>query len=165
MATWQCDFFLIPRASVSEVIMEHQGVRVDAWSPDGRWAGYHLPPDYEERLSASLVRGASWDADLQTWGEEQGNRVDVWAENGRVEEVMVRVDARRPERSFVEQVADFASYCELIAVSPERRLFEPTPDNLLLEVRRSAATLFVDDPQGFLNALSYVGGAPALKQG
>lgn len=53
-----------------------------------------LPVDYEKRISAFLPWHVPWHAEWNVFGDEDSDRIDVVSENGRVQQVRVRLDAR-----------------------------------------------------------------------
>jgi hypothetical protein len=139
MATWQFDLELIPRRHVLEVVDT-----VDWWS------GATLPGDYENRISAFLPWHLPWDPEWQVFGEEDGDRIDVVFENGHVQHVRARLDARKLDLELLRRVAEFATDCECVFVTRQGRVVEPQVDALLGELQRSPASTFVRDPQAFL---------------
>jgi hypothetical protein len=157
MAVWQCDLDLLPRAKVVAVcgsVPERLETEVDAatdW-----WQGVEIAPDYPQTLGSfmDISQKASWSRDLITWGDEDGDCIDVFTEEGEVVEVAVRVNARRLNRKFLEGVSNFARRYNCVVLTEDMALLEPDVDLLYEAIRRSRAMRFVEDPRGFLEALS-----------
>jgi len=151
MASWQCDFHLVPRGELRtgsgglpEFIASGRA-RETRW-----WRRSRLPADYRERLGALAAPGHSWSHDLQTWGREEGSRVDVWSEQGRVQSVFARVDVRAPDRRFVGGLADFARAADAVLVRYDGLVVEPTLPEVEAALGSSRAARFVEDPEAYL---------------
>ena len=78
MAVWQVEFAVVPRRELATTssVPRQDIMDTDWWTTEG------LPSGYSQQLAAIAPPGSSWEAELQTWGEEDGNRVDIWFENG-----------------------------------------------------------------------------------
>ena len=72
MAVWQVEFAIVPRRALATKarVALPQIMETDWWSTE------HLPAGYSQQLAAIATPGASKAAELQTWGEEDGNRVE-----------------------------------------------------------------------------------------
>ena len=153
MATWQADFYLVPRRAVAEFpAITGDIARETEW-----WLGTDLPADYHERMEALLPPGKSWSPDLKTWGAEDGNRIDVWRDQGRVANVLVRIDARAPDTSFLDGIAGLARDLHCMLVRADGYVTDPTLGALGKALTGSRAFRFVADPAAFLERLRIAG--------
>ena len=116
-----------------------------------------FPADYRTQLARLAPHTASWSADLEWWGTEDGNRVDVWSEGGRPVEGLVRIDLRAPDAAFVAGVVAFAAGAGFRLRTAGGAEFEASPGEVALALRGSQAFRFVEDPERYLNRLR-VGG-------
>jgi len=155
MATWQCDFLLLPKPKLILIFGSiPQELEIDSLLDINWWEGYQPPKDYDKVISSFLVQHRSWDNDLKTWGHEDGNRVDVWLSQYGVQEVLFRIDVREIDLGLIEDINDFARFCNGVFLSSSNKLFEPNIKNFLTEVRTSRACRFVENPSEFLDDIS-----------
>ena len=142
MATWQADFFVVPRRALAA------GPPLTAGALDATpwWAGVALPADYRERLGATAPRAPSRSPELEAWGAEDGNRVEVWSEAGRITSVRARVDVRRPDAKFAAGLLTFVRAADAALVRADGLVTEPTAGGFGQALRGSAAWRFVQDP-------------------
>ncbi|HEU5170972.1 MAG TPA: hypothetical protein VFU46_10560 [Gemmatimonadales bacterium] len=129
MATWQLALHLVPRA-VSPSDRDPWRLR----QPAGTW---------RRALGALLPRGTSWSPQLGVWGTEAGHRIEVWEHDGRVESILVRIDAREPiERlaPFCQELAAFAqAQGDVVFISAPGAVLEPTATALSEAIAASEA--------------------------
>jgi len=155
MATWQCDFFLLPRRKIVKLFgTVPQELEADIFSNTDWWGDYQPPNGYEKMLSTFLAQQQSWDDDLRTWGNEDGNRIDVWLRRGLVQEILIRIDAREIDLRIIKNVNDLSVFCDGVVLSANTKLFEPNFDMFLAEVHGSQAHRFVNNPRGFLDNIA-----------
>lgn len=153
MATWQYSFRLVPKA-----VLEGEGI-LPSRLPESEAASLPIWPDspalqlLRSRLDQVLGRGPAWHEDLEVWGEEQGNRIDVWTDSGSVAELIIRVDVRKDVRPFLAQVVRLAQWYRLVVLTEDHQIQAPSVEQLLLNVLRSDAFAFVEDPDAFLDGL------------
>jgi len=145
MATWQVDFYIIPRrALVSHGAMESSDLDRTPW-----WKIHTLPTDYQKRLGAVASAEPSQRADIQTWGPQDGNRIDVWSEDGRVRSVMARVDVRKLDSRFGAALLHFVRAAGAVLVRRDGLVVEPQIGSYTAALRTSDAWKFASDPAAF----------------
>lgn len=154
MAIWQCDFHLVldswlkttgreQLALLPEEVMEEE-----PW-----WQAASLLPNYSEQLAQFAPRTKSWSADIEIYGEEEGNCLKVSHDEERVVSVWVRIDLRQLDRSFIDGVLSFARSQQCHLVNIEGRLIAPELDSLRIALKDSRAYRFVANPQKYLEEL------------
>ncbi len=153
MALWQFDALLVPRKRLQELLGElpdrvsHQALDQGDW-----WEQYSLS-EQDERLIASFAPPRpTWSSSLKSWGEEDGHRIDIYRENGNVEEVSVRIDARDVSSDFVQHVAALANRWDCVIVAADLHVIPALAGELRAAVEDSAAGKFVRDPEGYFRS-------------
>jgi hypothetical protein len=149
MAVWQVDFDLVPQQALRSAPQPITPAVLDAtaW-----WAGASPPPDYRTQLDAVGSRGASHDADVETWGEEQGNRVEVRSNDGKVRRVIVRVDVRRLDARFGAALLTIVKRWGATLVRRDGVIVEPTIAAFAAALRGSSAWRHANDTAAWLAA-------------
>lgn len=139
MAPWQVEFFLVPhRAMQQPRALTDETVRTTDW-----WTGGALPADYRSRLSAVLPSGPDSTAERETWGALEGNRIEVIAKEGRVAQVIARVDVRRLDATFSAGLLGFAKNAQAVLLRGDGLVAEPTVSSYSHALRTApAARLF-----------------------
>lgn len=150
MAIWQYDMHLIPRSSVlalvghpAESLTQEQFDEMDWW--------YGLPvPDFSASFDACLSRTASWSPRIWLWGVVDATCVEVlFDDSERVQDCRARVDMRHSPREFLSCFVAFADRYDCLVLTPEWELREPDLENLVLQMRRSSAYRYCQDPLAF----------------
>ncbi len=135
MAVWQVDFSLAPRKAIADVPRPLSQAAVGSqW-----WAAVPMLPDYRQRLALAAPPGDSGVAGVETWGAPDGNRVDVRSAGGRVVQVIVRVDARRPDPKFAAGLLGFVRAANAVLVRADGLVAEPTVTSFTNALRGSEA--------------------------
>ena len=141
MATWQCDFQIVPSAAPVP-------------APDDAWLHFPPPEDWREKISGMLQPGDSWHQDLVGWGPYDGNRVEGWLETSHLASMRARLDLRDPNlEAFVLQLL---ALLPVIGASLETHYGTRLPSSLpaLTEaIQGSPAFRFVTNPEAFLRRL------------
>ena len=153
MATWQADFFLVPRVALpvgGQLTGEH--ARDTEW-----WAGIELPANYRGQLSAFALPAPSWSKDVEVFGVEEGNRIDVWRERSEVSNILVRLDVRAFDPKFIAGVLQFAKSTAAVLVRADGLVVEPEEARLFQALEGSPAFRFVTDPAAFFRRLRFGG--------
>ena len=151
MATWQADFFLVPRAALPDAGDEltSEQARETEW-----WAGIELPADYRGRLTAFAPPAPSWAPnELELFGVEDGNRIDVWRESAEVSRILVRIDLRTIDSEFIAGVLAFTRVAGAVLVRADGVVVEPEEGTFLEALEGSPAFRFVADPAAFFRRL------------
>jgi hypothetical protein len=156
MATWQFDFYLLPRSKIIErysSVPPH--VSAEEFAAMDWWSGVTLLADYDSMLGSFLPKYTSWNKDASTWGDEKSDSIAIIFENNAPIEILVRIDASKLDISLLEKISHFAKLCDcLLLLDENRKLIEPDPLSLNYEIKRSNAYKFVMNPRGFLDELS-----------
>jgi hypothetical protein len=150
MAVWQVEFAIVPRRALAAQprVALPQVMDADWWSAD------HLPAGYAQQLAAIASPGSSSTAELQTWGEADGNRVDVWSENGKATRMTARVDVRRLDARFGAMLLKFAQVADAVLVRRDGLVIEPLVGAFGAALRTSEAWKYANDPAAFLASYS-----------
>ena len=154
MAIWQFDVLIAPRGRTRALLpSDSDQLPREVLESADLWEGRQLPPGYERQLEAILPWAPSWDPEWKLFGSEEGTRVDVITEDGAVQEVRLRVDARSLEPEVLERLVGFVSSIDCVLITPVGRVIEPDAMALWVELELSPAQAFVRDPIGFLDRL------------
>ena len=145
MAVWQVEFAIVPRrAFVARGRVAIPQVLDTDW-----WSAERLPPGYAQQLGAVAPPGSSSTAELQTWGEAEGNRIDVWMENGKASRMTARVDVRRLDAKFGAMLLQFARVADAVLVRRDGLVVEPLVGAFGAALRSSEAWRYATDPAAF----------------
>ena len=150
MAVWQVEFAIVPRRALAAKprVARPQVMDTDWWSTE------RLPAAYAQQLAAIASPGSSGTAELQTWGEEDGNRVDVWSENGKATRMIARVDVRRLNTRFSAMLLQFARVAGAVLVRRDGLVVEPLVGAFGTALRTSEAWQYATDPAAYLASYS-----------
>jgi len=118
------------------------------------WSTERLPAAYAQQLAAIASPGSSGTAELQTWGEEDGNRVDVWSENGKATRMIARVDVRRLNTRFSAMLLQFARVAGGVLVRRDGLVVEPLVGAFGAALRSSEAWRYATDPAAYFASYS-----------
>ena len=154
MRDWQVEFSIIPRRALAIGGVAALPPSTDA-SP---WSAASLPAGYQGKLAAFATPASSSNADVQSWGPEDGNRLDVWLGDGRATKVTARVDVRRLDAKFGAMLLQFARTADAVLVRSDGLVVEPLVGAFAASLRSSAAWRFANDPAAQL--ASYMEPAP-----
>ena len=150
MAVWQVEFAVVPRrALAAKPRVALPQVMDTAW-----WSTERFPAAYAQQLAAIASPGASWTAERQTWGAEDGNRVDVWSENGKPTRVTARVDVRRLDSRFGAMLLQFARAAGAVLVRRDGLIVEPLVGAFGAALRSSEAWRYANDPAAYFASYS-----------
>jgi hypothetical protein len=109
-----------------------------------------LPAGYAQQLAAIAPLGASSSAELQTWGETDGNRIDVWTESGKPVRMSARVDVRRLDARFGALLLQFVKTANAVLVRGDGVVVEPRAGDFGAALRSSDAWRYAADPAAFI---------------
>ena len=129
MAAWQADFTLQPEFMA-------------------------LPANYRGRLDALLPRSQGWAAEMEAWGDEDGNRIAVWHDPRGAVEITVRIDVRSLDAGWLERLLEFVLVTRRVLQTPDGRDVDSSLGSLMLVLRGSPAWRFVEDPEAYLRRVS-----------
>jgi hypothetical protein len=93
------------------------------------------------------------DSQWKVFGDEEGDRIDVVLANGHVQQVRVRLDARKVDLELLQRIAGFARDCECAFVTQRGAAVAPDVNAMLVELELSPAGAFVQNPQAFFVGL------------
>jgi hypothetical protein len=142
MAVWQVEFAIVPR----RVLAVRTRVALSQLLDTDWWGTERLPVGYTQQLAAIAPLGSSGAAELQTWGEEDGNRIDVWFENGKPARMTARVDVRRLDARFGAMLLQFARVADAVLVRRDGLVLEPLVGAFGAALRSSPAWKYATDP-------------------
>ena len=151
MAIWQHDLRIVPRDE-----LQGRGFRPGEPLPDRAdqeswWSGRDVPAGLEKRLGSVLPQLPPWARGWAVFGVEDGNRIDVIRNDGDVEEIKARLDARRADPSFVAHLVMITKLLDGVLLSPDLRVVEPDVFMIQEELAASPAAAFVrnnEDQEG-----------------
>jgi hypothetical protein len=146
MAAWQVEFSIVPRRAIAALGLPSQQGSKEI----GSWAGSALPSDYQRKLAAVASPASSSNADLQSWGTEDGNRVEVWSVDGRATMIAARVDVRRLDSKFGAMLLQFVRTADAVLVRSDGLVVQPLVGAFAAALRSSSAWRFANDPAKFL---------------
>ena len=142
VAVWQVEFAIVPRRVLEAGSRASlSGVMDTDW-----WSTERLPSDYTRQLAAVAPSTSAGAAELQTWGDEDGNRIDVWTENGRAARMTARVDVRRLDARFGAMLLQFARVANAVLVRRDGLVVEPMVGAFGSALRSSQAWRYANDP-------------------
>jgi hypothetical protein len=118
------------------------------------WSTERFPAAYSQQLAAIASPGRSSTAELQTWGEEDGNRVDVWSENGKATRMIARVDVRRLDSRFSAMLLQFARVAGAVLVRRDGLVVEPLVGAFGAALRSSEAWRYATGPAAHVASYS-----------
>ncbi|MFL5612948.1 MAG: hypothetical protein ACJ796_04730 [Gemmatimonadaceae bacterium] len=142
MAVWQVEFAIVPR----HVVASKTRVALPQLLDTDWWSSERLPAGYTQKLAAIAPLGSSSAAELQTWGDEDGNRVDIWSENGKPVRMTARVDVRRLDARFGAMLLQFARVADAVLVRRDGLVVEPLVGAFGAALRTSDAWKYANDP-------------------
>jgi hypothetical protein len=145
MAVWQVEFAIVPRRALAA----KPRVAIPRVLDTDWWSAERLPAGYANQLAAVAPPGSSSTAELQTWGEAEGNRVDVWLENGKATRMIARVDVRRLDARFGAMLLQFAKVAGAVLVRRDGLVVEPLVGAFGAALRSSEAWRYASDPAAF----------------
>jgi hypothetical protein len=117
------------------------------------WEDQLMCKDYQSIISSFLEEGVSWSKSLRLWGDLEKDCVSILMDNHRIVEVEIRIDVRRVNTSYVENICHFAKLCDCMLLTEDLNLIEPDGELLLRQIVHSKASKFVSDPVSFLHGL------------
>ena len=150
MAGWQVDFAIVPKHALATKAR----VPIPDLMSTNWWSSEKLPASYARQVGAVAPAGSSWTAELQTWGEEDGNRVDVWLENGKAVRMIARVDVRRLDARFGAMLLQFTRSAGAVLVRRDGLVVEPLVGAFGAALRTSTAWQYAADPAAYLDSHS-----------
>ena len=150
MAVWQVEFAVVPRRALASKppVALPQIMDTDWWSTE------RFPAAYSQQLAAIASPGSSSTAELQTWGQEDGNRVDVWSENGKPTRMTARVDVRRLDTRFSAMLLQFTRVAGAVLVRRDGLVVEPLVGAFGAALRSSEAWRYASDPAAYFASYS-----------
>ena len=156
MAAWQVHFSIVPRRAFAAA----NAAKLRPSADTDWWAGEALPSDFRGKLAAVASPAPASNADVQTWGTEEGNRIDVTSVGGRAMTVTAQVDVRRLDARFGAMLLQFARTADAVLVRSDGLVVEPLVGAFAAALRSSQAWRYANDPAAHF--ASYVDPAPDL---
>ena len=153
MAVWQVEFHIVPRRALGRALAAaSQSLTPPSLDATAWWTGAALPHDYRTRLAGVALPTPASSADLETWGEAEGNRVDVWSDDGRVRSVTAQIDVRKLDSRFGASLLVFVRAAQAVLVRRDGLVVEPTINAYSAALRTSSAWRYASDPATWLAA-------------
>lgn len=148
---------LLPKQSVlrrlgtAPVTISQKALDHEQW-----WSDFGSSSRFFNEMDNIMRRGVSWSDEIIMWGEENGTRVDCVLANGRIDDVLVRVDARDIQFATLACIIEVAARLDFLLVTEDHYVLTPSLTKVLRAIRRSDAYRFVMDPKSFLEQLNDV---------
>ncbi|HKB60599.1 MAG TPA: hypothetical protein VKC56_11205 [Gallionellaceae bacterium] len=151
MALWQFQIEFIPRAWLEAVA----GDLSPLFGDDGRdmapaWRAHPPALPVDALFTAMLPPAPGRYAGELYWGDEKHSDAHVWHDNGQVESIGVRVDARNYSARLLQQIAEIAGqlHCDLL-IPETRTVIAPNVFALHSALRASKAARYVQGPRKY----------------
>lgn len=153
MAIWQFSLHIVSRKdieskyqSIPEIIGSDDVELLTGWEQN-------LPlNNIYSALNRELPEGKSWSKDIKIWGDVQSHCIELLFDNGRLDELSIRIDLRDYKDSIVDLIMELSKELGGILLI-NNRLFRPDPKVLLKEIKKSSADKFLENPTKYLNDL------------
>ena len=150
MAVWQVEFAIVPR----RVLASNTRVALSQLLDTDWWGTERLPVGYTQQLAAVAPPESSGAAELQRWGDEDGNRVDIWSKNGKAARMTARVDVRRLDARFGAMLLQFTRVADAVLVRRDGLVVEPLVGAFGAALRTSEAWKYATDPAAYFASYS-----------
>jgi hypothetical protein len=158
MAIWQFRLTLLPADAVERQCGGiPDSIPAELAEDFAWWAETQPIKDFEDLIGQILPERASWSDSMRMWGgEEEDDFTVIYADKGMsvVEEVFVRLDARRIATYSIRGVIGIATKLECLLLTTEYGLLPADESKVFAALINSTARRFVDDP---VNTLKEVG--------
>ncbi|WP_438015583.1 hypothetical protein WMF18_32585 [Sorangium sp. So ce315] len=118
------------------------------------WSDSQPAEDIERAALDVLGKGASWSSDIDIWGDEASTCLSMIRDEGRVVEVLFRVDLRVIQKQDLARLLDGFQRARVLLVDEAAQLHEPTLAAVLQALQASTAWEYVTDPMAFIASLS-----------
>lgn len=154
MAIWHFRIGLVPRDSVKAyygtipLAVPDQDIAKHDF-----WATYQVPPNLDSLLLPLGPEISSWSEQRRCWGAEEGHQISVIYQEGRVEWITAKVDARKPCTDFLQQIVNLAVQLNCLVLAAETYVLEPEFGTLFERFRSSVAARYLADPEATLKSL------------
>jgi hypothetical protein len=158
MAIWQWDVWIVPRKEVAkrfDVIPDY--MELD-WFESIEWWNSVSKNDLIGFFSSILPDYYTpWAENTQSWGSDDGDRIQFMVEDGKITDVVIRVDLRYLNINFLHSLVNFADGHDFLFFPLEsKRFIEPDLSYLLKEIRKSRKITFLHDPEKFFSDEKYL---------
>ena len=150
MAVWQVEFAIVPR----HVLAAKTRIALPQLLDTDWWGTERLPVGYTQQLAAVAPPESSGAAELQRWGDEDGNRVDIWSKNGKAARMTARVDVRRLDARFGAMLLQFTRVADAVLVRRDGLVVEPLVGAFGAALRTSEAWKYATDPAAYFASYS-----------
>lgn len=109
MAIWQFAIIVLPKKQFSE---EHSGTGDRLTKSDYEkidfWKETHLDKSTFDVFGNVLPRGKSWSDDIHLFGSTDSNCIEIIEDNGKVSEIIARLDMRTDYDTVLSTLVEFA---------------------------------------------------------
>ncbi len=158
MAIWQWDVWIVPRKEVVERLSVIPEYMDQDWFETNEWWNTASETELVGFFDSLLpTYDTLWAKNTQSWGSDDGDRVELMTEDGKITDVVIRVDLRDLNINFLASLMIFSAASEYVFYSLESKKFiEPDLSELLNEIRNSRKMVFIRDPEKFFEDKNYL---------
>jgi len=154
MAIWHFKLVLVSRRRVE---IFYGGIPVAIPDQDlGNhvfWESGESAQVLEDSLLSVWPEVSSWSNEIRCWGEEDGHQISVIYSSTIVEEVGVKVDARKPCMEFLREICRLGVQYDCLLLIGGNYVLEPNFESLFERFQSSVASRYLADPVGVLKSL------------
>ncbi len=157
MAAWQFTVYLIPKswatANAGDVNLLFNE---DGFDSSVAWTGLTIDRRrFDEAFDKVLDRSKTWHVDHTAWGDEERTDIQLWFDQGRIEEIQLRLNLGEELEPFVSRFCEALEKLDCIIFVPEtKKLLPLAPDEIGRTALASRAASFVKDPHAYLSKLA-----------
>jgi hypothetical protein len=154
MATWQCDFFLVPESWLAANHFLVDRLPEDVIAEESWWVYESLSEDYISQLDRFVRSTVSWSQNIELYGGQDGNCVEIVRSKGHVVSLFARIDLRQFDSTFAEGLLAFAQSQKCSLVTFDGRIVVSEIRQLIVALKDSRAFRFVSDPFAYFEVLN-----------
>lgn len=158
MALWQWDVWIVPRKEVIRIHSVMPEYMDQDWFESEDW--WRLVSESELATFFNSVLpdySTPWAKNTRSWGSDNGDRIELMVENGKITDVLIRVDLRNLNLDFLNSLVSFSKLHNFVFYSLEsNRFIEPNLKELLGSIEKSRKIVFLKDPQKFFSDKKYL---------
>lgn len=156
MATWHCEFLLLPKCSVLQKFhVIPQKVEDSTISKVDWWNSVDLNlEELSYKINSILIRNNTglfsykgWSSEIMNWGSEDGNRLEIVLDDSAICEISVRIDLRNISQAFIKSIIELCTLLDCYLIAEDCSLFKPSEDKVLSLLKKSLAHKFVENPE------------------
>lgn len=144
MAVWQFDGYIIPSDQKDSDRFDEDRFLL--------WIEHDVDPGPLDFLRSFLPEESGWSAEILQFGKIDSTCVEVIFTEGRVSEIVLRLDLRSVSRNLI---ADIVKYIIMIDgnIYHDGMIIPPEIECLISAMKKSSAARFCADPIDFLHMI------------